>query len=375
MGTPTEIVRLRAYAYEPAVTPAVRLTGRDPQEKMTLELVRLTLADGSEGVCSAMSGRLGSEAVVTGQVEALAGSLLGQDVAARAAITDGLLAEAGPGPWKGLSLLDCAMWDAYGRSVGLPVWRMLGGFRERIPAYASTDAFLTIEDYLDAAKRFVAMGYPAVKFHMNTDLAFDLELIEAVTQAYGDGRVRFMTDHEQVCTWDEALAIGEAMSRGPFDWFEAPLTDTDLDAYVALNAAVAVDILPAGNTLMGLDHWREGLTRKAWSRLRFDVSNAGGVTMAVKAMGLARACEVPVELQSYGFGPAQIANLHVMLGMPGATWFEQPAPAERYGVPVTNPPALDVHGCIGAGEAPGLGFDIDWQAVEDDAEVAFDTKG
>ena len=79
------------------------------------------------------------------------------------------------------------------------------------------------------------------------------------------------------------------MSKGPFDWLEAPLPDTDLDAYVELNRAVDVDIIPAGNTVVGLENWRIGLERKAWSRLRFNAASAGGVTTAIKAMGLARA--------------------------------------------------------------------------------------
>ncbi|MBC6440174.1 MAG: mandelate racemase/muconate lactonizing enzyme family protein [Rhodospirillales bacterium] len=371
----TTISRIRAYACEPAATPPIRFTGRDPLEHLTIEFLRLTLANGVEGIGSSTSGRLGTEPVVAAEIEAIADRVLGFDTANRSVLTDELLDEACPGPWKSLSILDCAMWDGYAQSVGTPLWRLLGGYRERIPTYASTEAFLTIEEYLDAARRFIAIGYPAIKFHMNTDVGVDLELIALITEIYGDGRVRFMTDHEQCCTFDEALRIGEAMSRGPFDWFEAPLTDTDLDAYVELNQAVDVDILCAGNILMGVNAWREGLACKAWSRLRFDASNSGGISNAIKAMGLARAYEVPVEIQSYGFAPAQFANLHVMLGMPGATWFEQPAPSEPYDVHITNPLAIDAHGCVAAPDGPGLGIAIDWYAVEAEATVTFDSAG
>ena len=97
------------------------------------------------------------------------------------------------------------------------------------------------------------------------------------------------------------------------------------------------------------------------------------MTTAIKAMGLACAMEVSTEIQSYGFGPGQQVNLHVMLGMSGCSWFEHPAPSERYDYPVRNPLVLDAHGCVGAADRPGLGVDMDWDDVEGNAVVTFDS--
>ena len=217
------------------------------------------------------------------------------------------------------------------------------------------------------------MGYRAVKLHMKTDPDFDVELIGVISESYPDGKIRFMTDHEQQPTFDEALMVGTAMSKGPFDWFEAPLVDTDLEAYAELNRAVDVDIIPAGNTLVGLENWRTALECKAWSRLRFDATNAGGVTAAIKAMELARAMDVCAEIQSYAFGPGQHINLHVMLGMAGCTWFEHPVPSERLDYPVRNPLVLDNNGFVYSNERPGLGIDVDWDDVEAKAVLTFDS--
>lgn len=370
------VSRIRAWAVTPETSMRVRYHGRMDREPVNIELVRVDLANGCYGAASFLSGYRGrGGGSVVAKAEAAAGAVLGSDAARRSATTSALLDAAGEGPWEGISLLDCALWDAYGRSVGLPVWRLLGGYRERIPAYASTEAFLTIEEYLDEAKRLVAMGYPAIKFHMNTDPDFDLELVRVITHAYGEGKIRFMTDQEQLNSFDEAVRLGEAMSRGPFDWLEAPMPDKELDAYVELNSAVAVDVLPAGNTLVRLEQWREGLARKAWSRLRFDAGNSGGITGAMQGMGLARAYGVPVEIQSYGYQPAQVANLHVMLGMMGCTWFEHPVPAQPFDFPVTNPVTIDAQGCVSAPSATGFGFEIDWSMVEAEAFACFDSVG
>ncbi|MDG2480532.1 MAG: enolase C-terminal domain-like protein [Alphaproteobacteria bacterium] len=374
MTNDLRVARVRAYAVQPRQTLPVRYHGRMEPLQPNVEIVRVTLENGAEGEASAFGGFPRRDAGwIARELEPLAERMIGCDPARRAELTQKLLSEAGPGPWGAISLLDCAMWGAYACGIGQPLYRLLGGYRERIPAQASVDAFDTIEAYLDITQRCVAMGYGAVKLHMKTEPDFDVELIRVISEAYGDGKIRFMTDHEQQHDFDEAVRIGEAMSKGPFDWFEAPLPDTDLDAYVELNRAVGVDIIPAGNTVVGLENWRIGLERKAWSRLRFDALNVGGVTTAIKAMGLARAMEVPVEIQSYAFGPGQQVNLHVMLGMSGANWFEHPAPSGRFDYPVRNPLVLDAHGCVGASDRPGLGIDMNWDDVEANAVVIFDS--
>jgi len=369
-----DIARIRAYAAMPPLMPAVRYTGREQPTRSSIEIVRLTLANGAEGTAACDSGW----GPVTGGdaargIQEISARVLGKNVAHRAALTESLLADAGEGPWEAISLIDCAMWDAWARSMGSPLWQLLGGHQERIEAYVSTVAHLTIKDYLDDADRLAALGYHAIKFHMNTDPDFDLDMVHAVASAHLDSKLRFMVDLEQSYTFDEALRLGEALDDLPFEWMEAPLPDHDLDAYAELNKAVAIDVIPAGNTLVGLKNWSEGLHRGAWSRLRCDVTNAGGVTTALKAMELARTMKVPVELQSFGFQPAQHVNLHLMLGLGGCTWFEHPALRVPYDYATRNPLTLDSRGRVGAAEGPGLGLDIDWELIATDAFATFDS--
>jgi L-alanine-DL-glutamate epimerase-like enolase superfamily enzyme len=374
MADETDIARIRAYAATPAMMPATRFTGRDHPMKMNIEIVRLTLVNGTEGTASTDSGwggRQGGD--VVRDIREFSTQVLGQNVLHRATLTESLLAHAGEGPWDAISLLDCAMWDAYARSLGRPVWQLLGGHQERIDAYASTLANLTIEEYLDDAQRFAALGYRAIKFHMNTDPDFDLAMVQAVATAHRDSNLRFMVDLEQCYTFDEAVRLGEALGKLPFDWMEAPLPDHDLEAYAELNKAIAIDVLPAGNTLVGLENWTGGLRCGAWSRLRCDVTNGGGVTTVLKAMELAHAMNVPVDLQSYGFQPAQNANLHLMLGLGGCTWFEHPAPHAPFDYATRKPLSLDPQGRVSAAEGPGLGIDMDWELIATDAFVTFDS--
>jgi len=371
-----DIARIRAYAATPALMPAARYSGREQPTTTNIEIVRLTLSNGAEGTASCDSGWCGLEGGdVVRDIREISTRVLGKNVAHRAALTESLLADAGEGPWEAISLLDCAMWDAYARGVGQPLWKILGGHRERIEAYASTVAYLTMEEYLDDTEQLARLGYRAIKFHMNTDPDFDLDMVQAVARAHRDSNLRFMVDLEQCYTFDEAVSLGEVLDKLPFDWMEAPLPDDNLDAYVELNKAVAIDVLPAGNTLVGMKNWTDGLRREAWSRLRCDATNAGGVTTVIKAIELAQTMQVPVELQSYGFQPGQHANLHLMLGLAGCTWFEHPAPQAPYDYATRNPLMLDSQGCVSAAEAPGLGLDMDWELIATDAFATFDSMG
>jgi len=353
--------------------PAARYTGRDEAKKRSIEIVRLTLANGVEGVSCCDPAPSDPKAGVVREIRDFSAQVLGQSVLQRTSLTESLLAQVGEGLWHGISIVDCAMWDAFARCEGKPLWQMLGGHRERIKTYASTVAHLTIQDYLDDIRRYEALGYRAIKLHMYTDPDFDLELVQAVVSAHGDSDLRFIVDLEECYAFDDALRLGEALDHLPFDWMEAPLPDRDIDAYVELNKAVSIDILPAGNTLFGVKNWTEGLRRGAWSRLRTDVTYAGGITEVLKAMQLARSMDVLVELQSFGFQPTQHANLHMMLGLGGCTWFEQPAPQEPYDYAGRNPLMLDSEGCVGAAEGPGLAVEMEWDRIETDAFESFDS--
>ncbi|MDA1258381.1 MAG: hypothetical protein O3C10_11155 [Chloroflexi bacterium] len=71
-----------------------------------------------------------------------------------------------------LAVIDMALWDLAGQLTGLPIYKLIGGYRDRFPAYASTmcgdeiaGGLSTPEDYAAFAEKCVAEGYPAFKLH------------------------------------------------------------------------------------------------------------------------------------------------------------------------------------------------------------------
>ncbi len=176
-----DIVRLRVYVVAPDVTPPYRWTGACEPSPLYYNIVRLTTRGGVEGAAGVLSGDYYEEHEDDHDPHGFAdafrpviGGLIGQNVLQREAIAaDMLAARAAPIP-DPESLLEIAMWDAVAREVGMPLYRLLGGARERIPAYASSPVFETVEEYLAYVREIQGMGYPAVKFHTHCDPDFDL---------------------------------------------------------------------------------------------------------------------------------------------------------------------------------------------------------
>ena len=369
-----DIARIRVYVVAPDVTPLVRFTGTVAPFTMHYNIVRLTTHGGIEGASGVDSGEnKGGRHRFAEAFRPVIGGLVGRNVLSREAIaTDMLAARAAPVP-DPESLVEIAMWDAVARHADLPLNRLLGGARERIPAYASSPVFDTVEAYLDYVRLIQGLGYPAVKFHTQCDPDFDLAMTSAVSAAFASTGLRFMVDLEQLYGFDDAVKLGRALSDMPCDWLEAPLDDTEIDAYAELRRAVGVDVISAGNTVVELPAMADAIARGAWSRLRCDPCNVGGISATMKAMALAGAHGLKTELQSYGYPLSQAANLHVMLGIAGCSYFEHPVPVEHYEYACANPIRIEADGCVSAPDGPGLGLDLDWGRIEADASLVIDT--
>lgn len=368
-----EIRRIRVYGITPAETPPYRYAGHHPLRRVAYTVVRIDTGGGATGWsgvdCKEPETPPGPAVAA---FEPLIEDLVGFNTVNRCSKTSDLLARRSQPVPDAESLVDIAMWDAFARQAGISMAALLGGFRDRILTYASSPVFESVEDYLGYCDAVVADGYPAVKFHVMCSPPFEVELARAVTNRFG-GALRFMFDLEQSYAFDDALALGMELENMPCDWLEAPLEDTEIDAYAELNRAVGVDIIPAGNTLVDLPDMARALDAGAWSRLRCDPNNCGGLSQAVKAMALAGTRGLNTELQSYGYPLAQAANLALMLGVEGCSYFEQPVPVEHFDYAAADPIRIDREGSVTLPGRPGLGLEIQAARIEADAFTTLDS--
>jgi L-alanine-DL-glutamate epimerase-like enolase superfamily enzyme len=336
-----------------------------PDQFMSNTILKLTTAGGLEGVAgAAMCSSHTFDRSIAETLRYLLPEVLGRTALEREALWYRLRSLNTPLVPQAASLIDIALWDMAGKIAGLPLYRLLGGARDRVPAYASTPLLADAEAYVDYCAARLAEGFTAVKFHCWCEPSCDVPMVETVHDAMADKGLALMLDVEQRYTRDQALAAARRLEPLGLTWFEAPLLDTDLAGYIELRRHTAIPILPAGNTVLDLAGVERGLAMGAWSAARVDVTVAGGVTPGRKIMALAEAHNTTCELQCWGYTLTQAANLHVMLAYANCRFFEQPAPypAFEYGaLDVIRP---DPEGNVRVTDGPGLGIGIDWPAVE-----------
>ena len=347
-----------------------------PDQFMCNTILKLTTAGGLEGVAgAAMCSSHAFDRSIAETLRYLLPEVISRTALEREALWYRLRSLNTPLVPQAVSLIDIALWDMAGKVAGLPLYQLLGGARDRVPAYASTPLLADAQAYVDYCTARLEEGLTAVKFHCWCEPSRDVPMVETVHRAMADKCLALMLDVEQRYTRDQALMAAKRLERLGLTWFEAPLLDTDLEGYLELRRRTAIPILPAGNTVLDLAGVERGLAMGAWSAARIDVTIAGGITPARKIMALAEAHNTTCELQCWGYTLTQAANLHVMLAHTNCRYFEQPAPypAFEYGaLDVIRP---DERGDVRVPEAPGLGIGIDWPAVEAATIHRIDVRG
>jgi L-alanine-DL-glutamate epimerase-like enolase superfamily enzyme len=336
-----------------------------PDQFMSNTILKLTTAGGLEGVAgAAMCSSHAFDRSVAETLRYLLPEVMGRTALEREALWYRLRSLNTPLVPQAASLIDIALWDMAGRIAGLPLYKLLGGARDCVPAYASTPLLADAQAYVDYCAARLAEGFTAVKFHCWCEPSRDVPMVETVHRAIADRGLALMLDVEQRYTRDQALAAARRLEPLGLTWFEAPLLDTDLEGYRELRRHTAIPILPAGNTVLDLAGVARGLALGAWSAARIDVTIAGGITPARKIMALAEAHNTTCELQCWGYTLTQAANLHLMLAYANCRYFEQPAPYSAFEYGALDVIRPDAEGNVRVPAAPGLGIGIDWPAVE-----------
>ncbi|MDA8103384.1 MAG: mandelate racemase/muconate lactonizing enzyme family protein [Nitrospiraceae bacterium] len=368
-----KISRIEVLAVGPDV-PRTTWASMEPQI-MSLNLVRVTDADGAEGIGASenYSGN-GFDLSSFEGMRTVAPLLLGKEALDREARWREMQNLVQPLPPGTIGPIDVALWDLAGKRAGLPLYRLLGGYRDSIPSYASTPQLDDDGAYLKHVEDLMSLGYRAIKFHAWNVPERDLSMLRAVHREFGSAGLELMHDAENRYGRHDGVRVARELESMGFRWFEAPYIDYDIQGYVELRRRVAIPIVPHGLWLWNLYQFRSALELGAWDALRFDVTEMGGITQARKVMALAEAFGLTCEPQSWGYSMIQFPNLHMGLAFSSASFFESPVPYEPYEFGVANPIRPDALGRVWAPEGSGLGMEVDWDQIRSAtiASAAFD---
>ena len=195
----------------------------------------------------------------------------------------------------GLAAVEFALWDIACKSVGLPLWRMLGACRDQVKAYSTDGGWLswTLDELTRDVARLVDRGFDAVKIKLGRpDPHEDLERVAAVRAAIGPG-VRLMTDVN--CVWPLATAIqwGKRLEDHDVFWLEEPMHPFDVKAHAQLARSINVPIA-VGETIYTRYAFRDFIEAGAVHIVQADATKLLGIDEWLEVAALASAANLPV---------------------------------------------------------------------------------
>jgi L-alanine-DL-glutamate epimerase-like enolase superfamily enzyme len=219
---------------------------------------------------------------------------------------------------RGLSIsaiagIDIALWDILGKSLGAPVWRLLGGRRaERMPAYAS-GGWADEEKIGEQLLGYVDKGgFRVVKMRvgsMDGSVARSAARVRAARQALGP-EIGLAADAHGTWTVAEAKAFCRMVEECDLLWFEEPVTADDKQGQAEVRRASAVPI-SSGESEFTRHDFRELAELRAADVLQPDLAIAGGITEGVRIGANASAFNLRLAPHLWSGAPAFAAGLHL----------------------------------------------------------------
>ncbi|HET9388706.1 MAG TPA: mandelate racemase/muconate lactonizing enzyme family protein [Steroidobacteraceae bacterium] len=269
--------------------------------------------------------------------------------------------------------LDLALWDLAGKITGQPCWKLLGGLSSRVRAYASSGTLRDPGALAEAAERYRAHGFRALKlrFHRD-DWRDDLKALEAVRAQVGS-RLTLLVDCNQGWRqpWDtaapwtlkDALEVARELERLDVYWMEEPLHRGDKDGMRALREATEVRIA-AGEMTRQAHELRDLVVGGCVDVLQPDAALVGGITGLRRAALMAQEHNLIFTPHTWTNGMGVTANTHLVAGLCHAPFIEYPYdPPEwdldRRDYMMQRPLEVDRDGWLNLTDAPGMGYELD----------------
>jgi len=259
--------------------------------------------------------------------------------------------------------VDIALWDLAGKIAGLPIHRLLGSYRDKIPVYASSEQHPTVEGYAEQALDVKAAGYHGYKLHPNGRWLEDIAACKAVRKAVGDD-FTLMLDSRAAYDLGEAVKVGRAIEELGFLWYEDPMPYMDIYNYQKLLQKLDIPVMATEYPPGWLEMYPPWIMNRATDMLRGDVMLKGGITTMVKVAHLAEAFNMKFEMHHGCNAINDVANLHVQMAIKNTTYMEVLLPHEAWWYGLVEDIQIDKDGFAHAPTKPGLGYDIDMDLVE-----------
>ena len=312
---------------------------------------------------------IGTEAIRSVVERTLKGVLVGEDPFAIERLWERMFWHVRSWGRKGvafcaISAVDIALWDLKAKAVGLPLYRLLGPFHDRVPIYGSGGwtNFNEKELIAEQTDYIERLGTRAVKMKVGKDFGKaereDVRRLAAVRKAIGDD-IELLIDANNGYYAKQAIRMAREFEGYNVGWFEEPVLADDIEGLAAVARETTIPIATGEHEYTKYG-FKDLIARGGADIVQPDVGRVGGITEWMKVAHLAHAFNLPVAPHAF-----QLVHLHLACATPnlriveylGAVeegdriWYtEFPQPQDGYWAPYPD--------------KPGLGLELNPKSVE-----------
>ncbi|HEY6820750.1 MAG TPA: mandelate racemase/muconate lactonizing enzyme family protein [Burkholderiales bacterium] len=266
----------------------------------------------------------------------------------------------GAGACLAMSGIDMAIWDIRAKALGLPLYKLLGGSRKAIPAYAGgvSLGYQPPGELVDEARKSLEQGYKAIKLRVGDSPKKDIERMRTVRKAFGD-ELAILTDANIGYQVEDVRRVMPAMDELGIGWLEEPFPAHDYRSYREARTFGRTPLAAGENHYTRFEFDRV-IEDGAITILQPDLSKTGGITEALRIAALASAWKLPVHPHSSMTGLNHAATIHFLAAIDNGGYFEgDVSKSNKFRDElVDNPGRVDREGNVWPLEKPGLGLEV-----------------
>jgi L-alanine-DL-glutamate epimerase-like enolase superfamily enzyme len=280
--------------------------------------------------------------------------LIGRDPLRIAYIMEDLKIKMGNHP-SALAAVDMALYDILGKKAGLPLWKILGGFRDRIKT-SITIGILSVSDTINTAKDFIVQGYKCLKIKGGIDVHEDIERLIKLREVIGKN-IELRFDANQGYTVDQSILFVKETKNVNLELIEQPTPKGESDLLGRVTNNVSIPVM-ADESLMNLrDAFR--LARKNLvDMVNIKLMKVGGISEAIHINSVARSANLEVMVGCMDESALAIAaGLHFALSRPNVKYADLDGHLDLINDPAKNAVSMR-RGILFPGELPGIGVNL-----------------
>ena len=264
---------------------------------------------------------------------------------------------------RAISAIDIGLWDLRAKVAGLPLYKLLGGYRDRVPTYVAGGYYEEGKGLKELAAEmasYVEAGARAVKMKIGAlPIREDVARVKTVRETVG-WEVKLMVDANCAYRYYEAIQIAKRMEEFEPFWFEEPVAPDDYEGHRRLAEATTIPIASGENEYTRYG-FRDLIQHGCVPILNADAKILGGVTEFMKVVALAQAHDL--DIAPHG---SQDIHVHLVAAIANGLILEfyRDTVDPMWGKMYHHTLQLNDDGTVSPPDVPGIGVDPNYAVLE-----------